>query len=1004
MQPRRSGAKRSSRQRGKTSRKTSAKRPVLRQESLERREMLAADVGCEVPHPHPLWAPDTPAAVVQEFEQTAHRHGDGACQCAQCCPSVQQLGEGAEDWQIAEFNFSDNDRWDRSASDGTGLRQGDSTTLTWSIVPDGTSVAGFNGEPTSDSDLIAFLDGIYGAGSGGSDLTQRPWFSIVASSFDRWEELSGIDFVYSPQDDGAAMRTTSLPSGVLGVRGDIRISGHPIDGGSGTLAYNFFPEYGDMVIDTSDTYFNNTRNNSRGLRNTIAHELGHGLGLNHVEPVNRTKLMEPFLTQNYDGPQYDDILAIHRGYGDVWEQDGGNDTIGTATDLGSLALGGVITIGGDATDSLVSASDVEFVSIDDDSDVDFFRFDKFSLGELTLTLDPLGPTYTSDTGTLVGSAQSDLALELWAAGGNAPLVSVDQAGLGVGESITLELSTAGTYYVGVRGANSRAQFYQLDLNLVDLTPQDVTGPSVVSAEALGSVAGEIDRVVVQFDEAIDEATLSPADASLTGPAGAIAIASVLPLGGNQYEIRFAPQTAAGDYRFELGPNVRDLANNLMDQDGDGTPGEALDDRFGLDFAIADSTPTLNLSDYTLLSYGGSAQDVTGNAAIQDAGATLYLSGNRWKAIELPTTITADTVLEFDFRSSSQGEIHSIGFDNDLDIGFGGPQSFKLHGTQNWGITAFDNYVPSDWQHYEIPVGQFLTGDFRYLTFGMDHDVANPTGESYFANIQIRDAAPITNTSGLVDFNNYNIDPYGGPDQNDGSTTVAVLDGGATLQLSGNVWRKINLPYNVTADTVLEFDFRSSSEGEIHSIGFDKDLSIDFGGPRTFKVHGTQSWGITAFDNYVPSGWQRYTIPVGQFLTGNFQYLTFGMDHDVANPTGESFFSNVRIYEAGASSLRVDSARVAKQPAVMRSPGASDRFATADDGLTEWADQQTAGEYPAADQLLSRFTDEGWARWRDAAHEAAGKAEDDCTSDAIDAALAADLDLPWRGLRGRHARG
>jgi len=123
---------------------------------------------------------------------------------------------------------------------------------------------------------------------------------------------------------------TKIASGVLGVRGDVRISGHFIDGNSGVLAYNFFPNFGDMVIDTGDNTYNNTASNSLILRNILAHEHGHGLGISHVCPVNQTKLMEPFLTTAFDGPQPDDILAGNRGYGDDNEH---NDTPGTATGL-----------------------------------------------------------------------------------------------------------------------------------------------------------------------------------------------------------------------------------------------------------------------------------------------------------------------------------------------------------------------------------------------------------------------------------------------------------------------------------------------------------------------------------------------------------------------------------------------------------------------------------------------------------------------------------------------
>ena len=59
---------------------------------------------------------------------------------------------------------------------------------------------------------------------------------------------------------------------------DMRMAGHPIDGNSGILAFNYFPNTGDMVIDTSDNFFATTTSNSLRLRNVLAHEHGHGLG------------------------------------------------------------------------------------------------------------------------------------------------------------------------------------------------------------------------------------------------------------------------------------------------------------------------------------------------------------------------------------------------------------------------------------------------------------------------------------------------------------------------------------------------------------------------------------------------------------------------------------------------------------------------------------------------------------------------------------------------------
>ncbi|MBL4822842.1 MAG: hypothetical protein JKX90_04870 [Colwellia sp.] len=140
-----------------------------------------------------------------------------------------------------------------------------------------------------------------------------------------------------------------------------------------------------------------------------------------------------------------------------------------------------------------------------------------------------------------------------------------------------------------------------------------------------------------------------------------------------------------------------------------------------------------IQQYDVSSYGGSSQDKSGTVDIRDAGLSLYLEGNRWQKIHFPYTVTTDTVIEFDFKSTVQGEIHGLGFDDNLNISQ--DKSFKVHGTQNWGISNFNTYTGSGITHFTIPVGQFYTGDFQYLFFVNDDD-SNQTGNSLYSNILV----------------------------------------------------------------------------------------------------------------------------------------------------------------------------------------------------------------------------------------------------------------------------
>lgn len=138
-------------------------------------------------------------------------------------------------------------------------------------------------------------------------------------------------------------------------------------------------------------------------------------------------------------------------------------------------------------------------------------------------------------------------------------------------------------------------------------------------------------------------------------------------------------------------------------------------------------------------------------------------------------------------------------------------------------------------------------------------------------------------------------------------TATIEDNNATLHMTGNVWRKFDLSYNVTAKTVLEFDLKVSQLGEIHAIGFDTD---DNESPSMgFRLFGTEAWAGSVEDFYTPgvpsSEWQHFRIPVGTFYTGAMNDLFVVNDHDGGSRNAESLFSNIRVFEgAGAGSVIV----------------------------------------------------------------------------------------------------
>ena len=147
---------------------------------------------------------------------------------------------------------------------------------------------------------------------------------------------------------------------------------------------------------------------------------------------------------------------------------------------------------------------------------------------------------------------------------------------------------------------------------------------------------------------------------------------------------------------------------------------------------------------------------------------------------------------------------------------------------------------------------------------------------------------------LITFDAADLGSYGGSQDISGQSTVT--NGGTTLTLAGNSWRQIGFDYVVTASTVLQFEYRTESLGEIHGIGLDTDLSIS--SDRTFRLDGTQNWGIAVEPIGQSDGWSSFRIEVGNYYRGGVDTLFFVNDHDTSNPTASGSLRNLRVFEPG----------------------------------------------------------------------------------------------------------
>jgi hypothetical protein len=171
--------------------------------------------------------------------------------------------------------------------------------ITFSLVPDGTSVGG------TPSSLFQSLN---------SDSKAPNWQNAIVQAAAVWQQVTGINLV-QVADDGAPIGSGPDQQGDPN-HGDIRIAGAPDN--SSTLAFAFAPPpinggdlAGDIVFNTNQPW--TTNGGTYDLETVAIHELGHALGLNH------SSLTSAVLYAYYNGSKHaltaDDTSGIQSLYG-----------------------------------------------------------------------------------------------------------------------------------------------------------------------------------------------------------------------------------------------------------------------------------------------------------------------------------------------------------------------------------------------------------------------------------------------------------------------------------------------------------------------------------------------------------------------------------------------------------------------------------------------------------------------------------------------------------------
>lgn len=342
--------------------------------------------------------------------------------------------------------------------------QGAPATITWSFVPDGTT---YDGQP---SILFQSMDSKFSALGG-----RATWVGIFQAAFDRYEQLTGIDFVRvtdgtNDWDGGGVAGATETAADAT--RGQIRIGGRNYDGFNNVLAYAYYPQFGDMLFDTSENW-GATGNNFSFMRGVTQHEIGHAIGIAHVCPANNTKLMEPFQSSALTGVRHDDVRAAQWWYGDKFEP---NDDLAQARDLGTLGRPSSVNASRNVIDPAYPSVSQDLVTTTSVSgqDSDWFKVEIPTNGRFELIVRPIGLAYLN--GPQVGSCgtgnffHSSYPAKLTAMfsgpGGTGTLIQA--TALSEAHPIVRygNITQPGTYYIkiGCAGASSETVKYELILN------------------------------------------------------------------------------------------------------------------------------------------------------------------------------------------------------------------------------------------------------------------------------------------------------------------------------------------------------------------------------------------------------------------------------------------------------------------------------------------------------------------------------------------------------------
>ncbi len=134
-------------------------------------------------------------------------------------------------------------------------------------------------------------------------------------------------------------------------------------------------------------------------------------------------------------------------------------------------------------------------------------------------------------------------------------------------------------------------------------------------------------------------------------------------------------------------------------------------------------------------------------------------------------------------------------------------------------------------------------------------------------------------------------------------SAQVSANGCTMTLSGNEWRITDFDFALEPETVVNFEFSATGNAEIQGFGFDDNNSPS--SDSTFRLAGSQNYGISDFSYTGNGAPQQFSIPVGQFITGQNLGFVIVNDDDAGAANNTVTISNVVISTGSGDDCTVE---------------------------------------------------------------------------------------------------